>query len=169
MALSLTLDPAESQGYAYAVSTTGGIPNPETLIDAALAEAEAFVVTTTGGLRTVLLDIAGSKASAFDVKVERASFQTKDIPQPLSSTLGCGTWTAYLTRRGGEPKLLDIAFNSITVNRVLDNAGSCSITIPIAASSKAACAEVLSSVEPWRDEVIVSRTDEVACIGPGVT
>ncbi len=82
------------------------------------------------------------------------------------SSIGNGEWSAYIAGRGGSPIKMEIAWSSISVSKVLNGSGSANLNIPTVAASGAACCEVVAKSEPWRDEVVLYRDDELAFAGP---
>lgn len=85
-------------------------------------------------------------------------------------TLGCGSYQCFVTRRGGSPVVLEVAFSQIQIQKVIDNAGTCTVSLPeVSGSSGAACCEVVEKTEPWRDELVVYRDRDIAFVGPVVT
>lgn len=88
---------------------------------------------------------------------------------PKLVTLGCGEYQCLITRRGGGSVQFEVAFSQINIQKVIDNAGTCTINLPeVATSSGLACCEVVAETEPWRDELIVYRGNDIAFVGPVV-
>lgn len=82
-------------------------------------------------------------------------------------TLGCGSYQCFITRRGGSPVVLEVAFSQIGIQKVIDNAGTCTVSLPeVSGSSGAACCEVVEKTDTWRDELIVYRDRDIAFVGP---
>lgn len=82
------------------------------------------------------------------------------------SRLGCGQWRAYLQRRGGGPKVLEIPISSLSLTDSLDNSSNASLSLPVSGVHYSACCEALNEAQPWRDEVIIYRDSHVALVGP---
>lgn len=89
--------------------------------------------------------------------------------KPPRGSIGCGSWSAYLTPRGGGAPLAEIPFASLGFSRVLDGSAQCSLSIPLTGHHRTACCAVLSTAEPWRDEVVIYRDNDVAFVGPLVS
>jgi hypothetical protein len=144
----------------YAVSTTStdftiGLPE-ET--DSAFAVSPATeAVTITIGLATET-DIA-LPVSADVGFISRPLVQREDGP-------GCGEWTAYIVGRGGSPTRFELEFSSISVTRALNASGSARVSIPNSGRAGSSCCEVFAGTEPWRDELLLYRNNEVAYVGP---
>lgn len=84
-------------------------------------------------------------------------------------SLGCYDWSAYVTERGGGQPLFEIAWSSISTQRVINQPGQATIQIPALAASGANCCEVLENTEPWEHEVVIYRGSKVWFVGPVVT
>lgn len=83
------------------------------------------------------------------------------------SGLGCGEYQCFITRRGGGPVVLEVAFTQITGQLVLNNAGQVTVTVPTSSDSSAsACCEVFNETLPWRDEILIYRGNDIAFVGP---
>lgn len=81
-----------------------------------------------------------------------------------------GEYQCFIARRGGSPTVLEVAFTSLSFGRVLDNTAQASIQIPaVAAGPGANCCEVIEETEPWRDEVLIYRGNEIAFVGPVIS
>lgn len=85
---------------------------------------------------------------------------------PVRGQLGCGDYSAYLTRRGGGSVLAEIPFSALAFGKVLDDAAQGSLNLPTTGPNRSVCCEVLNLATPWRDEVVIYRGQEVAFVGP---
>lgn len=82
------------------------------------------------------------------------------------SQFGDGTWQAYITERGGSPVLIDAQLSSGSVSNAVNGSGSGSIEVAATGEPGSMNCEVLGRVEPWRHELLLTRDNDVAFVGP---
>lgn len=87
----------------------------------------------------------------------------------MASPIGSGLWTAQLAGRGGSPVRLEVPYASLSRKKVLNNYGTASLQLNVVGDAREACCEAFTSTEPFRDEVILYRDDDLDFAGPIVT
>lgn len=78
------------------------------------------------------------------------------------AAIGCGEWTAMVANRGGGQAFIEVEFNDLSFNRVLNQAGQANVSLVPGSS----CYKVLRTVEPWEHELVFYRGDEAVFAGP---
>ena len=85
-------------------------------------------------------------------------------PDPTGERLGCGDYRVFLQLSGGGTKLAELAYESLTFSRRLDDMSEASITL--SAAQDADCLPFLTSIEPFAYEVSIWRDDVEVWVGP---
>lgn len=85
----------------------------------------------------------------------------------MSRPFGFGQWSAYVADRGGEPLTLEMAWTNLSTTRPVNSTGSARLNLPASSNdSRAPRCEVVAKAEPWRDEIVLYRDDDLAFAGP---
>lgn len=88
--------------------------------------------------------------------------------------LGCGSYRALLTERGGGNPIALLPFNQLSWNRQVDGVSSASLTVPMTSQDVYdACCAILQradsydgEVDPWAHEISIYRDDVLVWCGP---
>lgn len=157
---SLSNDTANGGWFAIA-------PDPGTETATGTLDVEFSIGATMEGAQFLP---SGEMHVSFSVTAEITGEDRPNLPMLVrTGGIGCGEWTAYIAERGGSPIVLEVAFTSLSMGRVLNDSGQARLSIPAAASSGAACCQVLAEVEPWRHEIVLYRDSELVFAGPVLT
>lgn len=159
-----TVEPSGScsgTGVAVAIAP----PPADVSVTVGLAEEtdSAFVITVEQATE-VVLGLAEETDTALVLSVEVGSI-IRPLVQPQGGP-GCGQWTAYIVGRGGSPTRFELDFSSISVTRNLNASGTARVSIRNSGRAGSSCCEVFEGTEPWRDELLLYRNNELAYVGP---
>jgi hypothetical protein len=80
--------------------------------------------------------------------------------------LGCGSWAAYVTERGGGTKLLSLPYSQLSCSRRLDDTTSGSVSVPLNLATAQGCCGILSELRPWEHELVLERDGGTGWAGP---
>src|SRR5687768_17281684 len=81
--------------------------------------------------------------------------------------LGCGEWHIFIARRGGEIEL-EVPWGTISLGRVMNDMGSCTIRVPVTDDTRTVCCEIFELTEPWEHELVCYRDRINVWTGPVV-
>src|SRR5262245_59309063 len=87
----------------------------------------------------------------------------------MAEPIGCGTYAVQLVGRGGSPLRCEVPQTSLSFNKKLNASGDVQVSVPSDGPGRSPCCEVFDEAEPWRDEVLVYRGNDVVHVGPLVT
>jgi hypothetical protein len=89
-------------------------------------------------------------------------------PKPsLNGRLGCGINEAFITSKGGAPRIGSlIGASSITWDRRLDDISLAEVVINKSGNDQDSCCEFLAEIEPWCHELHVVRNGDEVWAGP---
>lgn len=78
--------------------------------------------------------------------------------------LGCGSWDAVITRRGGGNIVMDVPFYDLSMSYSLNN--SSSFRLGTSEDIGADCCEIWDGTLSWRDELALYRDGRLVVTGP---
>lgn len=85
------------------------------------------------------------------------------------ASIGCGEWVVAIVGRGGSPTRLEASFSDLSLTRNINTSGSASVSVPNTGTPGTLCCDVFENAEPWRDELILYRDNDLVYAGPLIT
>lgn len=141
-----------------------GLPEMDITVGIAEETDSALGVTpTTGPDNAITVGIAHETDTALPLLLPENIVPFRSY-RPFG-TLGCGSWTVQVARRGGAPIEIEVAASSVRMTRTEDEVSTADITFPVAEVPDW-CLGALADLRPWVHEVSLLRDGEQAWVGP---